>query len=143
VHAYKTGAFIVKGPHSRSILAVAAVLPLTACSVGMAMSGKDSPDLGALRQGVTRGEVEMHLGQPVQTATQPDGSVVSTYKYQVGNDPSAGRAMGHAAMDVLTLGLWEIVGTPVEGVQGESYRATVNYSPEGTVRSVSTQKGSG
>lgn len=125
------------------LLALALLVPLVGCSVGMAMSGDPSPDLGAVRQGVTRGEVEMHLGQPIQTATQPDGSVVSTYSYQVGNEPSAGRAMGHAAMDVLTLGFWELVGTPVEGFQGETYRATVTYTPDGAVRSVSTRKASG
>lgn len=108
----------------------------------MAMSGKTSPNLGAVRQGVTRGEVEMHLGQPVQTATQPDGSVINTYVYEVGNEPSAGRAMGHAAMDVLTLGLWEIIGTPVEGIQGEKYQAVVIYAPDNTVKSISTQKAS-
>jgi hypothetical protein len=98
-----------------SILSLAVLVPLTACSVGMAMSGKDSPNLGAVRSGITRGEVEMHLGHPAQTTTQPDGSVISTYNYQVGNDPSAGRAIGHATMDLLTLGLWEVVGTPIEG----------------------------
>ena len=45
--------------------------PLAACSVGMAMSGKPAPNLGGVQAGVTRGEVEMHLGQPVQTSTQP------------------------------------------------------------------------
>jgi hypothetical protein len=114
--------------------------PLAACSVGMAMSGKQSPNLGAVQQGVTRGEVEMHLGHAVQTITHPDGSATSTHHYEGGNDPSAGRAMGHAAMDVLTLGLWEIVGTPVEGVQGEQYQAVVTYAADGTVQKVATQK---
>jgi hypothetical protein len=119
---------------------VLALIPLAGCSVGMAMSGKNSPSLGAVRQGITRGEVEMHLGQPVQQATQPDGRVISTYEYQVGNDPSAGRAIGHAAMDVLTLGAWEIIGTPIEGVQGDTYRATITYGTDDKVENVATQK---
>ena len=49
--------------------------------------------------------------------------------------------MGHAAMDVLTLGLWEVVGSPVEGPQGDKYQAFVTYSADGTVQNVSTQKG--
>jgi hypothetical protein len=84
----------------------------------------------------------MHLGQLVQTTTQPDGSVISTYAYEIGNEPSAGRAMGHAAMDVLTLGVWEIVGTPVEGIQGEKYQAVVTYGPDNSVKNISTQKAS-
>jgi hypothetical protein len=30
-------------------------------------------------------------------------------------------------MDVLTLGLWEVVGTPIEAFLGEKYRLTVLY----------------
>lgn len=30
-------------------------------------------------------------------------------------------------MDILTLGLWEIVGTPVEGFQGDTKRLSVSY----------------
>ena len=127
---------------SRSLACLSILVPLAACSVGMAMSGKSTPNLGAVHQGITRGEVELQLGPPVQTVAQRDGSVISTYNYQVGNDPSAGRAMGHAVMDGLTLGLWEVIGTPIEAVQGESYHATVTYAPDGMVRSVSTQKGS-
>jgi hypothetical protein len=126
----------------RSLAALVVLLPLAACSVGMAMSGKPSPNLGAVRQGVARGEVEMHLGPPIQTTTQADGSVTSTYAYEIGNEPSAGRAMGHAAMDVLTFGAWEIIGTPVEGIQGEKYHAVVTYGPDSTVKSISTQKAS-
>jgi hypothetical protein len=115
---------------------------MSACSVGMAMSGKPAPNLGAVQQGVSRGEVEMHLGQPVQTATQPNGAVISTYEYEIGNEPSPGRAVGHAAMDVLTLGWWEIIGTPVEGFTGEKYRAIVTYGGDGKVANISTQKAS-
>ena len=45
----------------RKLAALTVLLPLAACSVGMAMSGEPSPNLGAVRQGVMRGEVEMHL----------------------------------------------------------------------------------
>jgi hypothetical protein len=115
---------------------------MSACSVGMAMSGKPAPNLGAVQQGVSRGEVEMHLGQPVQTATQPNGAVISTYEYEIGNEPSAGRAVGHAAMDVLTFGAWEIIGTPIEGVTGDKYRAVITYGTDGKVANISTQKAS-
>jgi hypothetical protein len=33
------------------MLAMLALLGLSACSVGMALSGKDNPDLGAVRMG--------------------------------------------------------------------------------------------
>jgi hypothetical protein len=39
------------------VLAIVALWGLSACSVGMALSGKDNPDLGAVRMGAERGEV--------------------------------------------------------------------------------------
>jgi hypothetical protein len=45
---------------------------LAACSVGMALSGEENPDLGAIRVGAARGEVELHLGAPVNSASLDD-----------------------------------------------------------------------
>jgi hypothetical protein len=113
---------------------------LGGCSVGMAMSGSDNPDLGAVRVGATRGEVQMQLGSPVRTTTLPDGTRTDLYEYEIGNEPSAARAMGHGVMDVLTLGAWEIIGTPVEGFQGEKYQATITYGQDDKVIQISSNK---
>jgi hypothetical protein len=120
--------------------ATALVLALSACSVGMALSGKNNPDLGAIRVGAARGEVELHLGPPIQSASLDDGLRADLYEYQIGNEPSAGRAIGHGVMDVLTLGLWEVVGTPIEGVQGETYHATITYDRTDKVVDIKTKK---
>ena len=109
---------------------LAATVLLSGCSVGMAVSGDHNPELGAVRSGVPRGEIEMHLGSPVKISSLNDGLVYATYEYEVGNEPSAGRAIGHGVMDVLTLGLWEIVGTPIEGFQGETHEVTVTYDED-------------
>jgi hypothetical protein len=106
---------------------IAIVGLLSGCSVGMALSGKNTPDLGVVKQNATRGEVELQLGPPVQVTTLDSGHVVNMYEYEVGNDPSAGRAVGHAAMDVLTFGVWEIVGTPIEGFQGDKRQVQIEY----------------
>jgi hypothetical protein len=113
---------------------------LSACSVGMAMSGKENPDLGAVKVGATRGEVEMHLGSPVKSTILTDGQRMDIYEYEIGNEPSAGRAIGHGVMDVLTLGIWEVVGTPIEGVQGETYSATITYAANDTVTDIKTKQ---
>jgi len=118
------------------ILAVAITGILSGCSVGMAMSGKATPDLGVLKQTASRGEVELQLGAPVGTNTMENGHVLNVYEYEVGNDPSAGRALGHAAMDVLTLGIWEVVGTPIEGFQGDKRQVQVEYDKADKVVSV-------
>ena len=112
------------------------VLALAGCSVGMALSGKKEPDLGVIRIGSTRGEVELQLGSPIESVTRPDGLRSDVYEYEIGNEPSAGRAAGHAVMDIFTLGLWEVIGTPIEAVQGEEFRVTILYSPDDRVVSI-------
>jgi len=97
------------------------------CSVGMAMSGKEGPNLGLVRVGASRGEIELTLGPPIKTISEKDGARIDVYAYEIGNEPSAGRAAGHAVMDLLTLGLWEIVGTPVEAIQGDKHKLSVTY----------------
>jgi len=110
----------------------------TSCSVGMAMSGKPSPNLGAFHVGSTRGEVELQLGGPQKTVTNPDGTRTDIYVYEVGNEPSAGRAAGHAVMDLLTLGIWEIVGTPIEASQGDEFSLMIRYGRNDKVVSINS-----
>ncbi|MFQ5846626.1 MAG: serine protease [Candidatus Methylomirabilales bacterium] len=109
---------------------------LTACSVGMAMSGKREPNLGALRVGSTRGEAELQLGSPVSSVTTPDGGRTDIYEYELGNEPSAGRAAGHAVLDVLTLGIWEVAGTPIEASQADKHRITIIYGPDDRILAI-------
>lgn len=110
-------------------------LASTGCSVGMAMSGKKEPQLGAIRVGATRGEVEMHLGPPLEIREE-NGNRIDLYEYEIGNEPSAGRAIGHGVMDVLTFGLWEVIGTPVEAIQGEKKRLLISYDDKNIVTNV-------
>ena len=119
-----------------AVLMAAAVSALSACSVGMAMSGKQNPNLGAVQVGATRGQVELHLGKAVQTTTLDSGQRADVYGYQIGNEPSAGRAVAHGVMDVLTFGVWEIVGTPIEGFQGEDHQITVTYDSTDRVAAI-------
>ena len=79
------------------------LLLTTGCSVGMALSGSDDPNLGAFRVGSTRGEVELQLGSPIDSVTNPNGNRTDIYEYERGNKPSAGRAVFHGLMDILTL----------------------------------------
>ena len=111
---------------------------LSGCSVGMALSGKENPNLGAVKVGSTRGEVELHLGPPIKSTTTDDGLRHDVYQFEIGNEPSAGRAVGHGVMDVLTFGLWEVVGTPIEGFQGEKHELTVVYDKDDRVTKMSS-----
>ena len=115
---------------------------LAACSVGMAAHGDEPKNLSLLRPGVPRADIEREFGKPVSSSPSGEGRSIDTYKIELGDEPSAGRAVGHAALDVLTFGLWEVVGTPYELVQGRSFKAVVTYNAEETVEKIETD-GSG
>lgn len=115
---------------------VCLTLALAGCSVGMALSGEKEPNLSAIGLGSTRGEVELQLGSPVESVTNPDGTRVDLYEYQPGNEPSAGRAIGHGILDVLTIGLWEIAGTPMEAAQARKKRLKIVYDQNDKVLSI-------
>jgi hypothetical protein len=106
---------------------------LSGCSVGMAVAGKETPNLAACRVGATQADIQAELGRPTSSRVLENGDSVCTYAYEVGNDPSAGRAVLHGGMDVLTFGLWELVGTPAEAMQGQKYEMTVTYDAEARV----------
>lgn len=99
----------------------------SACSVGLALDGEKQPDLSVLKVGAEKTQIEGQLGPPKSEAMLAEGRTQSTYVYDVGNEPSGGRAALHAGMDVLTLGLWELFGTPLEAMQGKEMRLVVTY----------------
>ncbi len=121
----------------RTVATVALSLLLAGCAVGMAMKGKPDPNIGVLSVGQDRGIVLLNLGQPAQTMATESGRT-DVFRLERGNQQSVGRAVGHAAMDVLTLGAWEIVGTPIEGFAGEKFSLTVEYDKDDKVTKVTT-----
>ena len=110
---------------------------LSSCSVGMALSGKETKNLGAIQVGQSRDIVLLNLGQPAKT-NQTESGRVDVFELQRGNDPSVGRALFHGAMDALTWGAWELIGTPMEGVQGKSFELIIHYDKDDKVTSVNT-----
>ena len=111
---------------------------LSGCAVGMALYGKRTPNISNIRREMHRDEVIMTFGNPIKTMTKDDGGRIDEFEYQVGNDPSAGRAVGHAVMDVLTWGVWEIIGTPIEAFQGKTCHITIEYDKDDKVTKITT-----
>ena len=54
------------------------------------------------------------------------------FEYEIGNEPAYGRAAFHGTMDLLTLGVWEIIGTPIEASAGKTSKVTVVYDEDDT-----------
>jgi len=119
----------------RLVLLVLVAHGASACSVGLALDGEKQADLSVLKVGTEKTQIEAKLGRPESEAKLADGRTQSTYHYEVGNEPSAGRAAVHAGMDVLTLGAWELVGTPLEAMQGDEKRLVVTYDAAGKAES--------
>ncbi len=118
------------------LLTLSLLLLLSGCSVGMAMSGRANPNLTNVRAGASQAEIEIALGLPVEVTTNSKSETQYIYEYMIGDQPSGGRAVGHAIMDLLTLGGWELIGTPIEGFQGEKHRLSITYDENQTVKSM-------
>ena len=122
-----------------SIVILMLAITVSGCSVGMALSGKREIDLAALKVGQPRAEVILIAGQPMKTMTTDEGRL-DIFECQKGNAPSTGRAVGHAVMDVLTFGGWEIIGTPVEAIASSKFYLTVKYDTEDKVTDIKTSE---
>lgn len=105
-------------------------LSLTGCSVGMALSGKETPDLAVVKVGAAKDDVDLQLGAPEQIEELDGGARKATYKYEVGNDPNAIRAIGHGALDVASVGLWEFIGTPIEASTGDEREVVITFDED-------------
>ncbi len=99
----------------------------TGCSVYLAMQGKEEPDIARVEVGSTRGQIELELGDPVAARPNSEGGTSDTYVYVTGDEKSAVRAVLHGAMDVITLCIWEVVGTPIELAQGDRKALEIDY----------------
>ncbi len=96
------------------LILISYTLLMQSCSVGMALSGNKQQDISTFYVGADRLFVHGRTGFPDSSIQDKDGKWIDTYLIISGDEPSAGRAMGHGALDVLTLGLWEVIGTPIE-----------------------------
>lgn len=124
----------------RALVVMVSACFLSACSVGMALDGQKDPDLSVVKTHANRTDIELQLGSPIHVNTTPDGNIRAVYEYEVGNEPNTGRAVAHGVMGVLTLGLWEVVGTPVEALKGDKLRLTVTCDSKGDLVSATPSK---
>ncbi len=101
----------------------------TGCSVVMAAKQPDEKNIDLFAQGTSRDSLLAEFGPPINSENR-DGKKTDIFKFIQGysGGAKAGRALFHGAADVLTLGLWEVVGTPVEGAfDGDEMAFKVTY----------------
>ena len=115
---------------------------LTGCSVFMAAKQPPKKDLTVLNVGTPRNMLIAEFGSPVHTEVK-EGLRMDVYNFVQGysKGAKAGRAVFHGAADVLTLGLWEVVGTPTEATfDGNRMSVEVRYDANDRVKEVITIK---
>ena len=111
------------------------------CSVYMA-SKKEGTSMEQVNQCKTRSAIKSQQGVEVlSTEKSEDGEISECYKIQEPTG-SAARAAMHGVLDVATLGIWEVAGTPIEGSMGEKkyYSIKVYYDKDENVKKIELLK---
>lgn len=71
--------------------------------------------------------------QIIQVAKLQSGETMESYRFQLKRG-SAGRAAMHGLLDVATIGVWEVAGTPIEATKDKKYvTVTATYSTSGAI----------
>lgn len=110
-------------------------IPLSSCSVFMAASSNENPDLSVLKAGTPRKRVEQVFTNIIEEGGSR-GERRVTYQFYTEDDASIGRAAVYGVLDIATLGLAEIATTPIEALQGKKHLVTVTYDGESRVTRV-------
>ena len=116
---------------------------LTGCAVARAAQQPDKKNLNVLSPGVPRNHVIAELGPPVYTENGV-GTTTDVFAFKQGYSKGvkASRAVAHGAADVLTWGLWEVAGTPIEMLaNGTDVKVEVTYDAARNVESVNVIEG--
>lgn len=116
---------------------------LGGCSAYMAANQPGQKDFSVFRTGTPRGKVIAEFGTPMHSEQTPQGKQ-DIFKFVQGYHGAvrAGRAVAHGAATVATLGLWEVIGTPIEGhMNGTELSVRVTYDHLNQVAKVDPLKG--
>ena len=121
------------------LLLVSSFLFLSSCSVYMAAKQPDKLDTSLFKVGTHRNQLLAEFGLPIASEVKEDGFKYEIFSFIQGysDGAKAGRAVFHGVADVLTIGLWEVVGTPTEAVfDGDKVAYQVRYDVKEVVNQV-------
>jgi len=128
---------------SGAALLLVVAIYFSGCSAYMAANQPPPKNFAVLKQGTQRSLVIAELGTPVHSEVATTGKK-DIYKFTHGYHGAvrAGRAVAHGAASVATLGLWEVIGTPIEGyANGTELSVEVHYDANDQVAQVVPLKG--
>ncbi|MBS0587132.1 MAG: hypothetical protein JSS37_04100 [Proteobacteria bacterium] len=125
-----------------AIMLVILAVWLSGCSVFMAAKQPEKKDVDLLKEGTSRAMLISEFGAPV-ISEHRNGKRYEIFKFVQGysTGAKAGRAFLHGAANVVTLGLWELVGTPTEiTFSGDEMAFQVSYDENDIVDEVAVIK---
>jgi hypothetical protein len=108
----------------------------------MAAKQPDKKNVDLFRIGTPRTMLLGEFGAPATSETRK-GRKYEIFKFVQGYSTGvkAGRALFHGAADVMTLGMWEVVGTPAEAIfSGDEMAFEVSYDRNNRIDQVTTIK---
>lgn len=121
------------------IVPIIASVVLSGCAVVMAAKQPDYKNVDLFKVGTPRGALLGEFGHPTASDAKPDGTKCDTFSFTQGysGGAKAGRAFAHGIADLLTLGLWEVIGTPTEAIfSGSTVGYQACYDKEDRVQTV-------
>ncbi len=106
----------------------------------MATKQPSLKDLTVFRPGTERDLVIAQVGPPLSTEKVEGGKKdIYTFVQGYSTGTKAARAVFHGAADVFTLGIWEAIGTPIEGAyNGKKITERVVYDSDDKVKESTT-----
>ncbi|HUY33764.1 MAG TPA: hypothetical protein VMV69_13520 [Pirellulales bacterium] len=127
-----------------AMLAAWLVAGAAGCAAFKASQQPERKNLSVLKPGTPRTHMIAELGAPIWSERNPDGSTTDVFSFKQGYSKRAktGRALFHGAADVVTGGLWEVAGIPIETVaNGTDVRLVVTCEANGYISKVEPIKG--
>ena len=125
-------------------LGLVSLLATSGCSVVKATNQPDKKNLAVLSNGFPRSHVIAELGAPGWSEEKNGGRTdIFSFKQGYSKGAKVGRAFFYGAADLVTLGMWEVVGTPVETIaSGTDVKVQVTYDHDDRVQGVEYLEGS-
>ena len=109
---------------------------LSSCSVVMAAK-KEGTTVAKVQQCRTRSQFIAQGASIMSSERQANGDLIEIYRFKKERG-SVARAFMHGVLDVSTCGLWEVVGTPIEGCDSDEYFCLkVTYDGEENIKNIS------
>ena len=102
----------------KTIFLIGVIAIFSSCSVIMAAK-KEGTNVENLQQSRCRGQIIAQGATLISSERLPSKELVEVYQFKK-EQGSAARAFMHGVLDVSTLGLWEVLGTPVEACMSEN-----------------------